>query len=491
MPPANSPVEAETINTPPSEMSLHFSDLSLGDAEDNISERSTTPPIEFFDFDMLPPLPVAYRSLPYLHPRQLSHGQNDHPEALELVHDIDYTALNYVDEVDQNLFCPICRTPFSDPTMTNCGHVFCSPCLAEAVARNGNKCPTDRTNFNSEDPGFRIVRLLRNLVDDLLVECPACSTTIQRSALERHLSKVCPEARMACPGKYTDMCEYQILRKELTTVCLHFVTRCEECCESLPAISMRKHLDEDCFQRIKTCAECFEEYTHKDTPLHEAECLQKMTSCKWSLVGCEHVDRRHTLPQHEIGCTFRFVGHLCDELKSFKACREQERKEEATQRMGLEKRVRDLEARIEMLHRKNYTELVKHNPSESQLDLAVLAPELDHVATLLDNQKHRIDKVEAGLKEVEARSATLVINENLAIQNELIELRSLQQTTSMHVRWLLQFRLQENRRNRFGAGAGTGIGGNGGGSDNGGSSDSGAPIVPRRSSDSVHEPPRL
>lgn len=486
MPPPNTPVEREAINTPPSEPSLHLSDLSLDEPEGNMSDRSTTPPLNFFLDSMLPSLPDAYTIPPY--PSKNRSGHMPKPETLELVHEIEPTALSYVGEVDENLICSICRAPFSDPRITSCGHVFCYSCLLEAVARNGNQCPTDRRKFESENPEFRIVRLLRNQVDALLVECPTCSTTIQRSDLARHLAKFCPEARVACPGQFTSGCERHILRKQLTTSCLHFVTRCDGCGEPVPAISMTNHLEEDCSHRMRTCADCWEQFTQKDAPIHEVECPRKMTSCKWSVAGCQIVGVRYSLPQHEDECSFRFVGHLFNEIKSMKTTRDQERKEEALQREELEKKVRELESRVETLNRKSYTEVAKHNPSES-LSFAGLAPELEHVAALFDDQKTRIDKIEVGLKEVEARNTTLVFNENLAIQNELIELRSLQQTTSMHVRWLLQFRLQENRRNRVGTA--TGLGGNGGGSDNGGSDSGATPIVPRRSSDSLHEPPRL
>lgn len=209
--------------------------------------------------------------------------------------------------------------------------------------------------------------------------------------------------------------------------------------------------------------------------------------CKWSSVGCKHKDARKLMENHETNCDFQTVGQRIEglELKLKEAVSTIEQQNSRVEE--LEKKDQEREKELKKYTRmpiENYEELVKNNPLSVLADHAdpVLNTGYEYVVALLDVHSTRLDKLEASLKEVDGRT-TLVFNENLGIQNEFIELRSLQQTTSMHVRWLLQFRLQENRRLRAGTTNG---------SDNAGGSDSGSPLAPRRSSDSMqHEPPRL
>ncbi|KAG8636899.1 E3 ubiquitin-protein ligase complex slx8-rfp subunit slx8 isoform X2 [Manihot esculenta] len=40
--------------------------------------------------------------------------------------------------------CPICMSPFTEPTATRCGHIFCKECLLKSLKSLHNKCPTCR-----------------------------------------------------------------------------------------------------------------------------------------------------------------------------------------------------------------------------------------------------------------------------------------------------------------------------------------------------------
>ena len=41
----------------------------------------------------------------------------------------------FVNEVDEDLLCPICQSPLKEPLLTKCGHRFCRRCLEEHIDR--------------------------------------------------------------------------------------------------------------------------------------------------------------------------------------------------------------------------------------------------------------------------------------------------------------------------------------------------------------------
>ena len=45
---------------------------------------------------------------------------------------VDFENLEYVGPVDDNLICPICKSPLYDASVTHCGHTFCKKCLSKA-----------------------------------------------------------------------------------------------------------------------------------------------------------------------------------------------------------------------------------------------------------------------------------------------------------------------------------------------------------------------
>ncbi|TFK49715.1 hypothetical protein OE88DRAFT_1682773 [Heliocybe sulcata] len=123
------------------------------------------------------------------------------------------TTHNYVGIVDANLICCICRSPFIEPTTTRtCAHTFCYDCILHSI-RITPQCPVDRSPLVPGDlaPADPVVR---NLVDELSVECPerdaGCTYTGQRQLLASHLKESCRYTRVPCEA---DECDAMILRK--------------------------------------------------------------------------------------------------------------------------------------------------------------------------------------------------------------------------------------------------------------------------------------
>lgn len=50
---------------------------------------------------------------------------------------------DFIDEVDDDLCCPICLSPFLNPTDLPCSHSFCRACVFPYLRKTPN-CPQDR-----------------------------------------------------------------------------------------------------------------------------------------------------------------------------------------------------------------------------------------------------------------------------------------------------------------------------------------------------------
>lgn len=117
--------------------------------------------------------------------------------------------LKYVDQVHEELFCPICTCPLIEPVgLPACGHVFCSDCiLATWDMRLSNsatqrRCPSCRADHDGP-LDTRLPRILVNMLNDLRVECAyrelGCTDTMSRQDLDFHLQHECVSVSTPCP----------------------------------------------------------------------------------------------------------------------------------------------------------------------------------------------------------------------------------------------------------------------------------------------------
>lgn len=150
------------------------------------------------------------------------------PPSQSLTHlTFDLRALTYIAQVDENLCCPICRSPLLDPATTKCRHTFCADCIAGALD-NSPTCPVDRNPLSDGDvaPAPTIVS---NLVNDLFVLCPnaalGCPATPARALVFGHLKDDCGFVTVACPA-----CAEPIPRRDLAAdACMHAPANCPHC----------------------------------------------------------------------------------------------------------------------------------------------------------------------------------------------------------------------------------------------------------------------
>ena len=92
------------------------------------------------------------------------------------------------DEIDDDMCCSICLSPFLAPTDLPCCHTYCRACVLPFL-RNKPYCPQCRTVAHVHQ--IRDSSLaLRRLCDKLMVKCPKCvDHKTERSLLRDHLAK--------------------------------------------------------------------------------------------------------------------------------------------------------------------------------------------------------------------------------------------------------------------------------------------------------------
>jgi TNF receptor-associated factor 5 len=400
---------------------------------------------------------------------------------LNLRHTVDLRAITFEGTVDENLVCPICRCPFIDPVLTDCDHVFCRACIDDSLS-HGKFCPVDRLPLSQETIA-RAPKMVFNQLDSLKAKCPCCDNVHARAVLESHLEKYCLEAMVRCPGFFSEQGCTQVVKRRLSTQeCLHYPALCPDCSEALEQIGMEAHRQLACKERTKVCDHCGIEILRCNESQHETECPYVMQTCKWTEYGCQHEAKRKDLYLHADDCHFKSIGPMADYLKSeIKTLQNDVRNLTETNQLQ-ERRIKFLEGGHKTSDRPmEFMDLALANMPESA-STDTLDSGHDYLLSLLETQQSRLSHLSAEVSDLQGKNTMMLFNETLPIKNELAELRSTQQVTCMHVRWLMRFRMQENQR-RFGgtpepASSGGPDGGNGFGKE---------PQLSRRLSDSSRD----
>lgn len=389
---------------------------------------------------------------------------------------VDLRSLTYVGTVDENLICPICRVALVDPVDTDCDHTFCRDCIGEALSHS-EVCPIDRYSLPRHAPLSRSHKIVVNQLDALLAKCPCCEAAIPRSMLQNHLERYCKDALVKCAGK---TCEEVVTRKMYDRGCLHYNSICPDCKEILQEINLSNHREHDCKERHKCCEHCGIDILRCMESEHVEECQYIIAPCEWAEYGCHHESKRKDLYLHAEECNFKLVGPMAEMLKKEIADLRFEIRALTEKEQIQERRIKFLENGQKDSDRPlDYSDLpsqaISTLPDSSHAEPFDSAHE--YLLSLVEAQETRVGRLSAAMTELEGKQTMMLFNETLQIKNEIAEMRSSQQVVSMHVRWLLNFRRQENQR-RFGAGPSSG-----GGSDGGGPSSDGP--LSRRLSDSV------
>ncbi|KAH6646733.1 hypothetical protein BKA67DRAFT_663133 [Truncatella angustata] len=378
---------------------------------------------------------------------------------------VDLRLLDYETAVDENLICPICRVAFVQPVITNCDHVFCHRCLVQAHALSP-VCPIDRLPLKLAADTRSAPKIVHNQLGSLQVRCPnhvrGCQLVVARSLVENHVTRYCDQTPVPCPHP---KCCGTVVRKDVGKGCLHYHVQCEYCQESMQKADLEEHQDSECPDRETECELCATIFLRNKEEDHTKACPEVETGCKYAPFGCAHKMPRKLLEAHGETCEYRVVGPVGGQLAELRA-----------ELSALQEKDRLKDRRIKFLENKGFTMSPRARQRPYQYFLS-----------LFETMESKVERVSSALQEVEGRQSMMLINETLQIKDQLTEIRSTLGVLGMHVRWLMNFRLQE--RGRVMAGSSTMSSSNPGNREP--SSASTLPL-PRRLSDTLREnPPRL
>lgn len=397
---------------------------------------------------------------------------------------IDLRTLEYEDAIDENLICPICRIALISPVITNCDHVFCQKCLVQAHALNP-VCPVDRLPLKLASETRSAPKIVHNQLDSLAVKCPnrlqGCTLVVARSLVENHVARYCEKTLVPCPHP---ACDKTVTRKDIDKGCLHYEVKCEYCDQVKQKVDLEEHQDKECPNRKKKCELCNAEFVRHKQDEHKKACPEEEIPCGFAALGCTLQMSRKRLEEHTWKCDYRVVGPLGEQLAELRA-----RVEVLNERDRLKDR------RIKFLENRELP-LPSASASGTSSDINLLGFPVNaetapyesrdqYFLSLFETVESKVERLSSAISEVEGRHSMLLFNETMQIKDQLTEIRSTLGVMGMHVRWLMNFRLQE--RGRVGAATSWSPWGSPDTQNN--NAESG---LPRRLSDSLREnPPRL
>ncbi|KAF9871177.1 hypothetical protein CkaCkLH20_11346 [Colletotrichum karsti] len=389
---------------------------------------------------------------------------------------IDFPCLNYVDEPDENLVCPICRLPIVTPVITPCDHTFCLECLKRFFSTS-DTCPIDRTRFRAKD--CKTSRLLTNMLGSLVVNCPnterGCDETMKREEAVKHAID-CRYTLHDCPEKTCDKRVEQW--RAVSGKCLHFEQKCEYCEEKMEALSMEDHITRNCSKNITTCTDCGETIKASESKQHSSErCPESSAPCKYGDYGCSHRGLRKTLDAHEDGCMYRVVAVVGEKVKLQEKHIEKlqkEKQEQEKQILELKDERRDCISWDDVFNLNNVQGGPKFKPTEA-------------VMTIYEDMERRMEELKKEFTELEGRQTVMVLNQVIPIKDQITEIRSNLGILKMHMAWLMNKSREEVERTRLANRTVSGTSRTRGSSDSDGEASSSS----RRLSDGSNGIPRL
>lgn len=365
---------------------------------------------------------------------------------------VDLRSLEYISHVDENLVCPVCRVALIDPVTTSCEHVFCRDCFDHSYTISPT-CPIDRLPLIIPHDLEKTHRLILNQLDGLDVKCPhsgdGCPKILARSMVQNHVDKYCGYSLVPCSEK---TCDGKVTRKDLHRGCLHWDAICPDCEEGLLEVDMEKHREKECEHRRTTCEKCLAEILRCHVEDHHEECPEADAPCRWTMYGCEYHSKRKDLGDHATDCEFRIMGPVVEALKSEITTLRGEVQTLSDKDKAKDRRIKFLESDRSITSSSSSPlgypvpdMSTLPDPSPASMEYAPYDSRDQYLLSLLESQESRVDQISAGLTEIEAKQTMMLFNETIPIKNELAELRSTLGLLNMHVRWLMNFRIQERR----------------------------------------------
>ncbi|EKM51824.1 uncharacterized protein PHACADRAFT_127742 [Phanerochaete carnosa HHB-10118-sp] len=195
------------------------------------------------------------------------------------------SSFNYVDTPNDNLICCICRAPFLEPLKARtCCHTFCEECITRALSVS-SQCPIDRCPLTVDDLS-PADPLIRNLVDELAVNCPqrhlGCPHITQRQLVESHLKDSCHFVEVQCAD---GACDRKVTRK-----------------------NAKHHAHSSAVEKNQEIGE--------DSKVETDECPFTAACCCYNSYGCTWSGSHEDLASHLRSCSYEAMKGFLDVFSS-------------------------------------------------------------------------------------------------------------------------------------------------------------------------------
>ncbi|TPX68504.1 hypothetical protein SpCBS45565_g03073 [Spizellomyces sp. 'palustris'] len=339
------------------------------------------------------------------------------------------TDYDYVDEINQNLLCPICYCPFITPVSSPCGHTFCQDCITFALASTPTpSCPIDRTplSLTQVTPA---AKLISSLLDELHVFCPnrkdGCTWIGQRQSLNSHLSVHCLYA------------QEDVRRGELEShmrECSYRAEACTRCNRTIRKMDFAVHVSE-CSAGTASCMHCKRDIRRSDLAGHISDCPEAIVSCTHVYHGCAWEGQRKVLnEQHLVTCPF-------EAIKGFFRIHDQRQQAMEEENRELRRQLADLRQQVEALRERP----LMISPPEAAMVPPIVGETADRIGQLLaetDQLRSDLVNLSAGFSAMEMRQDMALLCETSRLREEMHSVRALCQAVQSQ---LINFALDRRK----------------------------------------------
>ncbi|KAI8366079.1 uncharacterized protein BYT42DRAFT_540711 [Radiomyces spectabilis] len=356
--------------------------------------------------------------------------------------DVDLRNLTYTDNINANLICCICQSPFIDPVISPCGHTFCRTCICKAL-ETSDICPIDRSALSLSElqPAVKIVC---NMVNELSVYCPraeqGCEYTGQRQLIQGHLKHDCLYTLAACQQ---EECKELVLKKDIhrhAETCKYRRAQCNMCKKHMRAFELEDH-HKLCPAETIQCPHCNSSRSRSQHAAHLTVCPQHPVSCPHAEFGCQWTGERQQLETTHIEhCAYEGIKHYLYKQKEREQTLRDELRLVRSENDVLKRRQGELHQHIESLT-DQLSLLLPQDPGLPE----EARPNLQHsVLSETRRLKNEVDELSANMQSLELKQNVALMEETFRLQEEMQALRAICHGMRMQMHFVMMERRGSN-----------------------------------------------
>ncbi|XP_062519287.1 TNF receptor-associated factor 6-like [Corticium candelabrum] len=236
--------------------------------------------------------------------------------------------VSFVEPLDEKFTCPICHLAFREPTLTRCGHHFCSSCLTQCLQQSAS-CPVCRMPLE-ESNTFPNNALKREILD-LKIKCclheKGCAWTGELRDGEMH-DRECQYVDVTCVNGCEQLVMQINMNNHVANECPQRLISCKHCNIIVKQVEMEDHYEEcdqypiDCTYK---CGMMVQKCRMERHIGRQGTCTKILLDCDFKDNGCQFQGYRHDLYKHvenNIGLHLSLIASALKETKEKSAANE-------------------------------------------------------------------------------------------------------------------------------------------------------------------------